>query len=241
MADQSRADLLMKFTDKGGNPVWAECRLDVSEGDTFMKDFDATSTSEEYSPYFEVKSFDFAIAVRPQDKGVGAISKQAASAGGRASAASDEFLRWRSAKEEEYQDIHFPVEFNAFSFSRLLDAASMPFFTACCNSASFKSATLVKRVSVGTAEGNAVRPMAFLRFEFRDVLLTGVNWDDGELVTEKCTFICRAMRVQYKQQDANGSLPRNESSRAVWPHVEKSLLSMIDHQLRGILQDLENA
>ena len=110
------------------------------------------------------------------------------------------------------------MEFNAFSFTRLLDAASMPFFNCCCNSVSFKSAALVKRLSVGVVGDNRMRPMGFLRFDFRDVLLTGVNWDDGDLVSESCTFICRAMRVRYKQQDVKGTVPSKWTSQAVWPH-----------------------
>jgi len=242
MVDQSRADLMMKFVDKDRQVVWAESTLNASPGDSFMDGFEPTSSADEYSAFFEVKSFNFAIAVKPQDKGVGALSKQAAASagGGRPSAASDEFLRWRSAKEDEYRKIHFPVEFNAFSFTRLLDAASMPFFTACCNSVSFYSASLVKRVSVGTAGSDKMMPMGFLRFDFRDVLITGVNWDDGDLVSESCTFICRAMRVKYKQQQADGSLRPPVGQPAVWPQRDPEDPTAFDPRVLLMVQELMN-
>jgi len=131
--------------------------------------------------YLEVKSFDFSITVKLEDKEVSSLSKKAASSsGGRKLAEPDTFERWRSVEGNEWRGMHFPVEFDKFSFTRLLDAASMPFFTACCNSVSFYSASLVKRVSVGIAGSDQKKPMDFLRFDFRDVLLIDVCWSDGE-------------------------------------------------------------
>lgn len=238
MADESRADLVMRFTDKGGGPVLAESTLDVADHDSLMKGFEPAKSADRYSNFFEVKSFNFAIAVKPQDKGVGAISKHAASSGGRASAVTDEFMRWRSATEDEYRKIYFPVEFDTFSFTRVLDAASMQFFTSCCNSVSFYSASLVKRVSVGTAGSDAKKPKGFLRFDFRDVLLTGVSWDDGDLVNESCTFVCRAMRVRYKQQSSDGSLPELASSNAVWPHLDPLNPSSLDAVVQTLVREV---
>lgn len=241
MVDQSRADLVMRFTDKYGAPILAESTLDVDSKDSLMEGFEPTSSADDYSNFFEVNTFSFAIVVKPGDKDIGALSKQtaaAAAAKGTSPVAADAFLRWRSADEGDYRKIHYPVEFNAFNFTRLLDAASMPFFMSCCNSTSFKSAALVKRVSVGTAGDDTKKPMGFLRFDFRDVLMTGVNWDDGDLVSESCTFICRAMRVRYKQQSAAGSLPATYSTQAVWPNPAPLGGDVLDSVLLAMIQEL---
>jgi hypothetical protein len=72
----------------------------------------------------------------------------------------------------------------------------------CCNSKSFASATLIKRKAAGTDTSGH----AFLRIDFKDVLVIGLDWDSGDVVKEKCKFICRGVKVQYKPQTSDGSL-----------------------------------
>ena len=208
-----------------------------------MMDFSPSSSADEYSNFFEVKTFNFDIQATPQDSNQGAYSKLTAANKGinrRPTAQADEFVRWRSATHAEALDMHFPVEFNEFTITRLLDAASMPFFEACCNSVSFYDAALVKRLSVGTGMGdNALRPMGYLRFDFRDVLITGIDWSDGDLVTEECKFICRAMRVRYKQQNADGSLGAS-TKPAVWPRPDPSDPFSILEEVMEMVQEFWN-
>jgi type VI protein secretion system component Hcp len=83
-----------------------------------------------------------------------------------------------------------------------MDRASPLLFQMCCDSKSFTSATLVKR----KAAGSDLSGHGFLRFEFTDVLVIGVDWDSGDVVKEKCKFICRGMTVKYRPQTLNGSL-----------------------------------
>jgi len=241
MSESVKADLMMGFTDQGGGYVWAESMLDVAPDDKFLNDYVVAPTADYFSSFFEVKSFSFAMAAKGDDKDTGAMSqKQQQEASGLPKVVQDAFTRWRSATDEEAKKIHFPVEFNTFTFSRLLDGASPTFFQACCNSTSFKSAALVKRVSVGTTKDRLGKARGFLRFDFRDVLMTGINWDDGELVTENCTFICRAMRVRYKQQRSDGTID-NEIANAIWPNRKASILDSIDDpRLILILSELEN-
>jgi len=48
---------------------------------------------------------------------------------------------------------------------------------------------------------------AFLRIDFYEVLVTHLDWDDGDLLNESCTFICRkGFKIQYRRQSADGSL-----------------------------------
>ncbi len=214
---ESKSDVVMKFVMKGSNPVWAESTLDVLKSDPFMEGFTAVSDYDDYSNFFEVTSFNFTIQVKPQDQGVGALSRQGvgpAAAAAPAGAAQDQFSRWRSATRDEYKKIRFPIEFDTFTFTRMIDGASPSFFSACCNQESFESAALVKRVASGLRGGAARESVGFLRIDFRDVLLTGLAWDDGDMITERCTFICKAMRVRYRQQQPDsGLLPATE---AVW-------------------------
>ena len=61
--------------------------------------------------------------------------------------------------------------------------------------------------------------VGYLRIDFRDVLLTGLAWDDGDMVTERITFICKAMRLRYKPQRADGSLA-SPAPDAVWDQMK---------------------
>lgn len=202
--DSNKADILMKFVDKKRQPVWAESTLDVLKTDAFLKDFDPASEYADYSNFFEVKSFNYTMKLNPHDDAVSKLSNPRATSSV-VHEAADEFSRWRSAKGDEYKKIKFPLAFDNFSFSRVIDGASPLFFGACCNQDSFHSATLVKRVSVGGVSGTERVAMGYLRFDFLDVMITSLDWDDGDLVTESCNFICKAMRVRYRQQQFDGS------------------------------------
>ena len=208
MSDSSKSDMVMMFVDKSGAPVWAESTLGVLPGDPLMKGFTAIQSYDDYSSFFEVSTFSFSVALNPQDQGTGALSQQTqtASPSGSAPAAQDQFSAWRSASASDYKSIHFPLEFDSFSFSRVIDGASPIFFAACCNQESFRHVALVKRAAVGMLGGSRMQSVGFLRLDFRDVLLTGINWDDGDLVTESCTFICKAMKVRYSRQMADGQM-----------------------------------
>ena len=238
MSETVKADLMMSFRDEVGRVVWAESTLDVDKGDSFLKDYKTAPNADYFSSFFEVKSFNFAMAVKDIDNNDQkfANSQQQAGKPAKQTSAMEEFGHWRSAEDEELRKLHFPVEFNNFSFTRVLDAASTTFFTACCNSTRFYSAALVKRVSVGSSSSAVTKARGYLRFDFRDVMLTSVNWDDGELVTENCSFICRAMRLRYKQQRSDGSL-MPVMSETIWPHNTRDN-PINDSKLLTIVQEL---
>ncbi len=199
------ADIVMKFVYKDNSPVLSESTLDALDSDEMMKDFKPITDYNDYSNFFEVTSFNFTAALRPRDQGVGAFNQQQA-ATGRAPAATDQFFLWRSAGDPEYKSITFPSVIDSFSFTRVIDGASPIFFGACCNQVSFRSAALVRRFGSGLGGGAQRQSAGFLRMDFKDVLLISVNWSDGALVTESCTFICKAMRLRYRQQNPDSSL-----------------------------------
>jgi len=75
-----------------------------------------------------------------------------------------------------------------FSFTRMIDRASPLLFENCANSISFASATLVKR----KVTGQTLALQAFLRMDFKDVLIVGISWDDGDILKEKCNSFAAA-------------------------------------------------
>ncbi len=212
--NDATSDIVMKFVYADGGPVFSESALDASGDDDFMKGFKPITDYNDYSNFFECSGFNFTAALKPKDQGVGALNQQGQAATGRAPAAADQFSRWRSASESEYQKITFPSIIDSFTFTRVIDSASPVFFSACCNQVSFRSAAMVRRVSVGQLGGEKRNAAGFLRMDFKDVLLTSVNWSDGELVTESCTFICKAMRIRYRQQTPDARL--QGSFEAFW-------------------------
>jgi type VI protein secretion system component Hcp len=219
--DESSFDIAMKFVRNGNGAVWAESTLQVAPTDPLMKDFVPIVSYQDYSNFFEVQSFDFAMNVEPEDAGSGKLSHGAGGGGplnpvapsGHPGAkgvagtkGSDPFQRWRSATEDEARKIKFKLSFDSFRFTRVIDGASPIFFQYCSRQMPFESAAIVKRVATGLTGGTQRVSEAFMRIDFEDVLLKSVKWSDGELVTESCEFVCSSLKFQYRQQKYGGDL-----------------------------------
>jgi type VI protein secretion system component Hcp len=187
-------DLLMKFVEEGRTEaINAECETTVDPKDDLLTGFKA-------GKFFEVDEFNFGVGLEDDDS---AGEKSGAKLGEKlnpalgAHAPRTRFTNWLRGETKKY-----PVDLEPFTFSRQMDQASPVLFEMCCNSKSFASATLIKRKAAGTdASGRA-----FLRIDFEDVLVIGVDWDSGDVVKEKCKFICRGVKVQYKPQMPDGML-----------------------------------
>ena len=177
-------DLLMKFV-KGSDAIDAECQTTVDSKDDLLHDFKA-------GKFFEIDEFNFGVGLEDDDS-AGDKPKPAVVA----HAPRTRFTNWLRGEQKAY-----PVDLEPFTFSRQMDQASPLLFEMCCNSQSFASATLIKRKAAGTD----VSGRAFLRIDFKDVLVIGVDWDSGDVVKEKCKFICRGVEVQYKPQTPDGTL-----------------------------------
>jgi type VI protein secretion system component Hcp len=213
MTDQKASDLLMRFIKRNGDGVvWAESMLDILDDDEFQKEFTPASSLDDYSNFFEISSFSFGLDARPQETQKREVPRAGASnavtpAGGNQ---WNTFYRWatqrkgKPAKPPEFPDIL--VEFGKFSFSRIIDGASPDLFQACCDQTTFAKAVLVKRVSTGLQGGDRRQAMGYLKFEFFDVLLVSFGWEDGDLITENCAFVCKKMLVKYRQQDVDGQV-----------------------------------
>ena len=198
------SDILMQLRLDSG-PVPAECQTEVdSDADEYVWDyFNGT--------FFEVKSFSFGMKIDDKDTvkdGVNRGGQTSANAsngnrvappklpghGSEGKDAGGAFARWKTASAAELKAMkRYPVRMDEFEIARDFDRASPVLFKYCCDSGSFKSASLVKRKDVG---GNMLR--GFLRLEFEDVLITHVGWSNEEIVKEKFKFIFRKVNVRYR-------------------------------------------
>lgn len=212
MADQPKTDMVMKFVQKRpAGPLYSECTLEKDPKDPFMLDFTQAPTDQDYSDFFQITKFDFGVEVKDEDQTKDKLAT-GSSAGPSVpkpfdmakAAVKGSFVSWRSATDAQLKQgkIKYPLEFETFSFSRVIDAATPTFFESCLTSRTFESATLVKRVGVDHVKN----PLGFLQIKFNEVLIIGLDWDDGGLVTENCKFICRGFKLQYRAQDPSGAL-----------------------------------
>jgi type VI protein secretion system component Hcp len=212
MANDKSNDILMKFEMLNGQAVDGEAQSQLDSRDMLLKDFKP-------GKFFQVEDFAFGVEVSDEDPGTDSINAvKGASANLQAKGPKIKFGRWKSAKTSEAADIKYPVQMDPFSFTRVIDKASMTLFDSCINSISFKSATLIKRKITGhhrdTTELTGLQ--TFLRIDFTDVLLISLEWDDGDAIKEKGKFVYRGMEIQYRRQKPDGTL--GSVSNAPWAH-----------------------
>jgi type VI protein secretion system component Hcp len=216
---ENTTDLMMRFV-LNQNPVEAECTLDIAQKDKLMEDFVHKAGSRTFGNYFEVRDFSYGLSLKENDESSDSADPLArAVQASLKPAAAGAFARWRSASQDVYTSIKYPVEFDRFSFRRTIDCASPILFQSCCTSQTFDSAVLVKRTSQGSSGGVDLPSVGFLRIEFTQVLITSIDWDDDDIVTEACNFICKGMKITYRRQTASGivSSGTGDQFSAVWP------------------------
>ncbi len=221
MADQHKTDIFMRFTTMDTGDVDCECAANKSPSDPFMSDY-KPQTYQDFSNFFEVSKFDFGFEVQDRDSGKNKVadtkSVNQSTAKVPVGRVLGEFASWRSATEAQAPNVIFPIEFQPFKFERIIDSASPIFFFHCCYSISFKSASLVKRVA-RDADSPAE---AFLRIDFFRPMITGLSWDDGDMTTEKGEFVCRHFKLQYRQQNFDGSFSSGTAT-AEWDSKDDAL------------------
>jgi type VI protein secretion system component Hcp len=118
------------------------------------------------------------------------------------------FAKWRAARGAN-AGATYPLEVQPITFTRTMDQASTALVQALFDSRSLTSASIVRRVDTGSGA------KAYLRLDFTDVLITGIDWDDDDLIEEKFRFICREVQVRFRPQNSDGSLGAAISGR--WP------------------------
>jgi type VI protein secretion system component Hcp len=191
---ENQSDILMKLVPVGSNQgLAADAKSRVLRDDRLLLGFTE-------GRFFEIDEFDFGLALNDFEN--------AGSGNPDPAIASGKFASWRDSRKDvsTLKDIHFPVEMQEFSFTRLIDRASPVIFHNCANSVGYASASVVKRKPTG----QAVAVQGFLRLDFKDVLITSIKFVGGDLQKETCSFICRGLNLQYRSQNADGSLSASE-------------------------------
>jgi type VI protein secretion system component Hcp len=190
---EKQSDLLMKLVTTGGQGIAAGATSTLVKDDKLVSDFWG-------GKFFEVEDFGLGFELNDFETAGTANTGQTQ----QAAVQVGKFASWRDLRKTtaQIQEISFPVDMEPFSFTRLIDRASPLLFENCANSISFASATLVKR----KVTGQKLALQAFLRMDFKDVLIVGISWDDGDILKEKCKFICRGVTVQYRRQASDGTL-----------------------------------
>jgi len=190
---EKQSDLLMKLVTTGGQGIAAGGTSAVVKDDKLLFDFWA-------GKFFEVEDFGLEFELNDFETAGTANTGQTQ----QAAVQVGKFASWRDLRKTtaQVQEISFPVDMEPLTFTRLIDRASPLLFENCANSVSFASATLVKR----KVTGQKLALQSFLRLDFKDVLIVGITWDDGDILKEKCKFICRGVTVQYRRQASDGTL-----------------------------------
>jgi type VI protein secretion system component Hcp len=196
---EKQTDVLMKLVTMGGQGVPAGATSVLKKDDKLLFDFAA-------GKFFEID--DFSLGLELEDFETTGNANPGAAAN--AAVPAGKFSSWRDLRKTtaDLKTIAFPVDMEPFSFSRAIDQASPVLFQSCANSVGFGSATVVKRKPTG----QTLAMQGFLRFDFKDVLIVKISWTGGELQKEKCQFICRGLTVQYRAQNADGSMAAAQSA-----------------------------
>ncbi len=201
MADDYNSEVFMRLLDKDGKPILAECRTEVtSDGDDLIDDY-------LNGEFFAVDDFKIGVNVEDED-----ASSDAGTAGGsgkqdganksdKKKVPKAKFGKWKSATPEEIKAMKFQLKLDDLSITRRYDRASPVLFQKCAISEVLRSASVVKRKVVGED-----MLQTFLRYDFKDLLVSHINFADAEVIKETIQFVFREIKVTYKPQNADGSL-----------------------------------
>jgi type VI protein secretion system component Hcp len=207
----SKSEILMKIESSPGKAIAAECQLIVDPEDTLMKDFSD-------GKYYQIENFSFSAGLQEEPKppapGPPPGNNQpvhGTTAKPEKVKAKAKFAKWRNERAGEGGSARYPLEVEPVSFTRLMDQASTVLFEGLCKSQTFASATIVRRMSTGDGAGGK----AYLRLDFTDVMIVGLDWDEEDVIKEKYKFVCRGVKVQFRPQASDGSLAAAISG--VWP------------------------
>ena len=86
------------------------------------------------------------------------------------------------------------------NFTRSIDKASGDFMSGLAAGVGYQRAALIKRKAAGGSSAGEI----YLRIDFNQILITSIDWTDGEVVEEDVKFICQDIVIQYRPQDRAG-------------------------------------
>jgi type VI protein secretion system component Hcp len=159
--------------------------------------------------FFEIDDFDLGLGLVDQDSSAPPKGTQAHNSE-KEKSRTGKFSKWVQAvanvSPTPGQQI-YPVQMDEFSFSRQTDCASPILFKNCFKAIPFDSAAVIVR-KAGGLQGQSHhvgRGLPFLRVDFKYVLMTDISMDCGDVIKEKCKFVCRQVQVKYRMQKPDGT------------------------------------
>jgi len=185
------SDILMMAIDSSGNAIAAESQTTFED----TTDVDSLRTGFTAGQFWDVTDFGFNLGtmkaeqIRLQPDDIAAFIKKGMIPPAPPLPNSPEAVKI--------------VDVQPISFTRQFDCGTAALFSAFSTATPLNSMTLIKRRAAGTQNSGLV----YLRIDFTGVLLINLDWTDEERrVKETWKFICRQIKMQYRQQYAEGAL-----------------------------------
>jgi len=221
MADKAATiDVIMTFIQTSGTPIDTEASTDWDKSDNLMRDFDKKVGA------FDVEDWGFNAELSDSDNRSGSRTNAIATHGsGRrddGNANRNDPPRVKSGAFAGYIDSgdasQYPSDLKEITVTKQVEWSSMTLLDHCLHQIKFLKAIIVKRKFTGDKQ-YPYQP--FLRMEFKDPLVIRVEWDEGEVLKEKITFICRGIKFEYKQQLDDGTLNQSGPIPIEWEPQRK--------------------
>lgn len=101
------------------------------------------------------------------------------------------------------RDKDVSLEMQPVEYTRVMDCASTQLFQALVQCDTLDEINIVKRKAAGTRNSGEV----YLRLDFKQVLITELDWkDSSHVILETGSFIYREVVIRYRPQKDDGSL-----------------------------------
>ena len=198
MANTTASDMLMYFVEKpNGTPISAESTASLTQTD------DRHMTGFAAGKYFDAENFSFGMVLKDEE-GDGEKDQQDAKNAGKkvVDTESRSYARWRALEGNPQTEMEkFKAEPYDASVTRLIDSSSPLLLKHCLNTTQFHQAVIVKRSRIGATGLLSV----ILRMEFSKVFIRGIQWQDGNTVSETCSFRFSEVKITYVRRRADGT------------------------------------
>ena len=185
MSESKDGDVLVFFKLKGQTKaIRAESTSEIDPEDDHATDFTP-------GYYFSTDNFSFQINLA-DDEGQNVFNQDE----------DRSYGRWRSLKTDEAPKPPFMADPDDINLTRMIDASSPVLLQHCLEAKPFADAVLIKRARVSDKS----MLQTILRFEFKDVYIKAVEWEDDDAVKETIKFKFNAVTARYFSQGPGGDL-----------------------------------
>ncbi|MDE2006498.1 MAG: type VI secretion system tube protein Hcp [Rhodospirillales bacterium] len=231
MADDDK-DILMSVTLKGASQALMGASWSmINFSDPMMKGFFAPGgpKTPDNTLCSEILDFKFGVGIADDDRsgssehsGAGGGSSDntvhkprgsGSSTGGKSGTMTGETSHRRGVKFQDFMNfgfkatnpdgtLNYDVSLDEITVERQIDETSTTILKECLERRPLDSIVIVRRKFTGNQEYRE----AFIRLEFKDCLVTSIDWDNDENIKETMKFVYRELHIFYKGQDDTGKL-----------------------------------